>query len=120
MSACIVFIDGEHAKFFHLNPGKIETQVIKKSHHATHTAGTNHDEHSKQFYHEVAAQLKSSSEILIIGPGVAKSQFKHHLENHHHADIAKKVVGVENADHPTDAQIKAAGRQFFKTYDLFH
>lgn len=120
MAACILFIDGEHAKFFNLNPGKMETTALKKHDHATHTAHDKNEEHDKHFFHEVATHLKNVTELLIVGPGLAKNKFKTHLETHHHHDLAKKVVGIETVDHPTDAQIIAAGKKFFKAYDLFH
>ncbi len=120
MAACILFIDSDHAKFFNLNPGKMESSELKKHDVKHHTTGEKNDEHEKHFFHEVAGHLKNATEILIVGPGLAKAKFKTHLETHHHQDLAKKIVGVETVDHPTDPQIVAAGKKFFKGYDLFH
>ncbi len=121
MSASILFIDGDHAKIFSLNPGKMETKDLKKSSHHSHNQASesNHD-HEHKFFHEIASNLKNVKELLIVGPGLAKAKFKTHLETHHHHDLSKSVVGVETVDHPTDAQIAAIGRKFFKAYDLFH
>jgi len=52
--------------------------------------------------------------------GLAKDHFKTHLETHHTAGLAKRIIGMEVVDHPTDNQILAASRKFFKTYDLFN
>ena len=121
MSASILFIDSDHAKIFSLHPGKMESAELKKTgHHTHHQASESNHEHEHQFFHEVATQLKNVTELLIVGPGLAKAKFKTHLETHHHHDLAKSVVGVETVDHPTDAQIIAVGRNFFKSYDVFH
>ena len=121
MKSAILFIDSDHAKFFNLNPGKIETTELKKHEIKHHLSGDkNNEEHEKHFFHEIADKLKDTTELLILGPGLAKNRFKTHLEGHHHADLVKAIVGVETIDHPTDPQIKEIGRKFFKSYDLFH
>ena len=120
MAACILFIDSDHAKFFNLNPGKIESTELKKHEVKHHTGSEKNEEHEHHFFHEVATHLKGVSELLIVGPGLAKNKFKTHLETHHHHDVAKSVVGMETIDHPTDPQIVAVGKKFFKTYDQFH
>jgi len=121
MSALVVWMDHEHAKIFALSPEKMETHSLKKHEVRHHTS---HDEqkhkNAEGFFHELASELKGASELLLVGPGLAKAQFKHHLENHHHQDLAKKVVGMETCDHPTDNQILDLGRKFFKKYDLFY
>jgi len=120
MAACILFIDSDHAKIFKLNPGKMDSSELKKHEQKHHNTGEKNEEHEKHFFNEVISHLKDSSELLIVGPGLAKNRFKSHLEAHHHQDLAKKVVGSETIDHPTDAQIVAVGKKFFTAYDVFH
>jgi bisphosphoglycerate-dependent phosphoglycerate mutase len=120
MSAFVVYLDHEHAKVFKMIPAgsdqvKMDRREIR--HHQNNEASKLKD-HNK-FFHEVAGELGAASEILIVGHGTAKQEFVHHLENHHHADIKKKVVGVEAVDHPTDNQILALARKFFKKQHLF-
>ena len=56
------------------------------------------------------------NEILIVGPGSAKSElFKHALS--HDPAIAKKIVGVETVDHPTDGQILNYAKAYFHKVD---
>lgn len=120
MSAFVVYMDHEHAKIFKLNP-EGQDQVKMDRHEIRHhknNEGEKHSDHEK-FYHSVANELKAATEILVIGHGTAKQEFVHHLENHHHADVAKKVVGVETVDHPTDNQVLALARKFFKKQHLF-
>ena len=120
MSSYIVWIDTEHAKLFKMAPTGVELSTIKnetQEHHGFNPRDE-HRDHTK-FFHGVAQALNGVSELLIVGPGVAKEQFKHHLEKHHHPDLAKKVLAVESMDHPHDAQILAHARKFFKHAHLF-
>ena len=120
MSAYVIWLDGEHAKIFKMLPGKVETQALnrKEIRHHTSSETANHKNHDK-FFHELAGRVNDASEILLIGPGLAKTQFKHHLEQHHHAALAAKVVGIETVDHPTEGEVLARARKFFKAHDLF-
>ena len=51
--------------------------------------------------------------------GIKTEEVKNHPHEHHHAEVAKKVLSVENMDHPTDAQIVAHAKKFFKHAHLF-
>lgn len=110
MSYAVCWLDTHEAKVFEFKPAKVEKTDLKIK---------REDHDAEHFYHRVAEELKSKGEVLIVGPGVAKTQFMHHLENHKHNDIKKKVVGVESCDHPTDKQILAIARKFFKQLDVF-
>lgn len=121
MSAYVIWIDQEHAKLFQLTPQGPEKKEIRKKVVKHHTKGDlDKNQGVEHFYHEVSQSLGSATELLIVGPGVAKNHFKNHLETHHHKGLAGKVVGVESMDHPTDNQILAAARKFFKVYDSIH
>ncbi len=67
----------------------------------------------KHFFEEVASKLTKVDNILLTGPGMAKTQFKNHLEVHH-SDLAKKIIGEIATDHPTDAELIALGKNIFK------
>ena len=119
MSAYVVWLDSHHAKLFKMTPDGAEYKMDKHEikHHDSRD-DANHKNVSK-FFEEVAGKLRDASEVLLVGPGEARKQFKHHLENHHHAELAKKIVGNEPMDHPHDAQILAHARKFFKVYDVY-
>jgi stalled ribosome rescue protein Dom34 len=121
MAAAILFIDSDHAKIFKLEVGKIDTKAMKKheiQHHLT--ADKNNEEHEKHFFSEVTQELNEVTQLLVVGPGFAKNRFKTYVETHHHETLAKGIVGLETVDHPTDPEVLAIGRKFFKDYDLFH
>lgn len=119
MSATIVWIDHHTAKLFTFAGESMEHHTLHRhepEHHTSHTADAAHD--SSHFYHQVAQQLHGTQALVLLGPGVAKDQFVHHLEHHHHGDLAKKVLAVRNSDHPTDPQLVAFAREFFKEHHL--
>lgn len=124
MSAYVLWLDTQEAKLFKLVPQEAQKQHLKMHGHKhfKHPHGKHEGHHhpdAERFYAEVAQSVKDASELLIMGPGEAKTQFKHHLDKHFKSTIAEKVVGIETVDHPTDNQILERARKFFKNYDLF-
>jgi len=69
-----------------------------------------------QFFALVAEALNGAQEVLIVGPGQAKDEFIKYLGSHH-PQLAKKILGVETADHPTDGQLLEHARRFFRATD---
>ena len=83
------------------------------------THGDQTKEHTKSFYHEVAASLAKSDSILLLGPGQAKEEFKNHCENHHPL-VNKAIFRVETMkDHPSDAEILDVSAKLFKEHFNF-
>jgi stalled ribosome rescue protein Dom34 len=119
MSDAAVWIDHEQAKVFTISR---ESATEWKLHphdrhvHLHHKAGKGdagrapEDEH---YFHSVAEAVKGANEILIAGPGTAKTELLHHLQRHD-PQVAKKVVGVEPLDHPSDGELLKIARKFFK------
>jgi len=118
----VVWLDHIHAKVFEFNADAAEENTVaahQPSHHLKSKAGSSDGKHGhgdKDFYHHVAERLAGAGEILICGPGSAKTELMKHLESHD-PRIAKKVAGVETVDHPTDGQIVAHARAFFVKAD---
>jgi stalled ribosome rescue protein Dom34 len=115
----IVYLDHHHARVFHLDGSNqrdlklTEASARETDHrHATDGKKPSHE----AFFHAVARSLRDANEILVVGPGTAKSEFKHHLEQHD-AAVNQHVVGVESVDHPTEGQLLALARQRFKAID---
>lgn len=114
MHSTVVWIDNKIAKVFELAGEDVQ-------HHVHHRDEPPHpiEPHTpraaifeEKFFDAVAQRLSAQSPLLVLGPGVAKEQFAHHLERHH-AELARKLVGVESSDHPSDAQIVAQARKRF-------
>lgn len=70
----------------------------------------------RHFFDEVSRAIETSMEVLVTGPGTAKVAYKADLDKRHPA-LAKKVVGVESLDHPSDGELLAFARRYFKRVD---
>jgi stalled ribosome rescue protein Dom34 len=114
-----VWIDQHEAKVFHVTADAFDSSTVHSA--AAHVrrhpkGGAEAHEHpidAKHFYDEVARALTDVSEILVVGPAKAKLEFVKHVHKHIHA-LEPKIVGVETVDHPTDAQLAAYVRTYFK------
>jgi stalled ribosome rescue protein Dom34 len=115
MSCFAVWIDRTHAKIFQFSREKMERKNLGTGapDHHTHAWGNEDNEHlEKKLFQEVAYELSSADQILILGPGVAKHHFQNFL-NEHHPLLAKKMIGCETVDHPSDPQIAAYVSKYF-------
>lgn len=122
MSACVVWMDSEHARIFKITAKGIEKTSLK--HHEEHPIGRHHDNHKhnteEHFFHKVALAVGQPEELLVFGAGMAKTHFHTHLKKHRHADLAKSLVGVEPLDHVSDNEILESARKFFKKFNLYN
>ena len=116
MSAYVVWMDSTNAKIFHIEGEKVTaSRAIRHDHdHHTHNKNDAKEKDSPKFFIDVASQLNDSKDaVLLVGPGVAKNHFVTYLDNHHRKELAHRIVGTENMDHPSDAQIVAFARKYF-------
>lgn len=113
-----LWIDHQHAYIFEFDANKIiEKEFLKKlDTEVTDSARifTHEKEHQKQFYHLLAIELGEPDQLLILGPGVAKDEFRHHCELHHHEKLAKKVIAsIPMKSHPRKSQILKVSQEYF-------
>lgn len=115
----VVWIDHSQAKVFHLGLSGADEVALHPhlpTRHLHHKAGSVSGVHAggdKSFYAEVTKAVADAGEILIIGPAGAKTELAHHIRDHA-PDIAKRIVAVEAADHPSDGEIVAFAKCHFK------
>jgi len=115
MSVIAIWIDRDHAKLFEISSERMERKTIQARHtdHHTHRPDAiDLKNHEGTFFHELAKSVNSADRLLILGPGVAKYHFRSFLTEQMPA-LAKKLVGCETVDHPTDNQIAAFAMKFF-------
>jgi stalled ribosome rescue protein Dom34 len=118
----LVWIDHQTAKIFHFNADSNETAIVHSTHphqHLHHKANSGDSGHApvdKQFLEKVCAAIADSGAILIVGPAGAKTELHAYIQDHH-PQLATRISGVETLDHPTDGQLLAHGRRFFKADD---
>lgn len=121
MAASVVWMDTEHAKVFKISAEVVDKKEVKlhgKSH--SNNNQDSHKEHQEQiFFKEVCAAIGHVEELLVFGPGMAKTHFRTFLEKNHKNDLYKHLVGVESLDSVTDNQILEASRKFFKKFHQF-
>ena len=114
MTQFVVWMDSKKAMLFNLTADGQKSHLENEGvDHHTQKKDQATDSNLNHFYKNLEAALKDAGQILIMGPGTSKEHFKTHVEKHHTGDLAKRIVGVENSDHPTDNQIVATGRKFF-------
>jgi len=122
MSNYVVWIDTDHAQLYELRADHDEKHSVHR-HEIRHHNGAekehNHHKDGAKFFHEIAEKLGTAHQILLLGPGLAKKHFQAHLHTHHHADLEKKVVGMETCDHPSEGQIIAMAKKFFAAHLRF-
>jgi stalled ribosome rescue protein Dom34 len=70
----------------------------------------------QQFYHEVVEALKGAQEILVVGPANAKLNLVKHIHSHD-PQMSDKLIGIETVDHPSDSQLLAYARKYFRAAD---
>jgi stalled ribosome rescue protein Dom34 len=115
MSSYALWVDHKHAYVYKFTKDGVDETTLKSE--SEHSGG-NHD-HEK-FFHSIAQKIGDAKELMIMGPGIAKDEFKNHCEKHHHNQIAKAIVGVRPmVAHPTKAIMIEEARDFFKHHHLW-
>ncbi len=85
-------------------------------HHKSNTIGSGHDSLDNGFLHAVAEAIADAGAVLVTGPANAKTELVKHIQ-HHDPKLMKLILGVETVDHPSDPQLVAYARKFFKAAD---
>lgn len=118
----VVWIDHREARVFHFSPTEIDKLVLhpdhptKHIHHKAGEIGSGHATGDHDFLHAVAQSVADAGAILITGPGKAKNELVAHID-HHDPKLKKLIAGVETVDHPSDGQLVAHARKYFKAED---
>jgi hypothetical protein len=85
-------------------------------HHKANSIGNGHPAEDQDYVHAVAVSIADAGAVLITGPANAKTELIKHI-HYHDPKIMNVLVGVETVDHPSDAQLVAHARKYFKTED---
>ena len=109
----IVWIDQQEAHVLMFDREHVETQRIRSRSHHSHQ-GKHTDSHS--FFKEVSDQLAGTHEVLLTGPGAARTEFKQWC-GLHAKGAAHAIVDNVASDHPSDAQLLALAKKYFYKFD---
>jgi hypothetical protein len=119
----VVWIDHHEARVFHFSPTDAEKLVLHPDnphvhiHHKANSIGSGHAGEDHNFLEAVAKSIADAGAVLITGPANAKTELVKHISTHH-PQLMKIIVGIESVDHPSDGELLAHARHYFKAEDL--
>ncbi len=124
-----VWIDHHEARIFHVLAEDFSKTTIDAPHRHVHrhpkgqetdkNRDKEHPDDAHHFFREVSRALDDAAEVLIVGPSTAKLHLLRYLHRHEHL-LEAKIVGVETVDHPSDGQLVAYAKHYFKASDRMH
>ncbi|MFZ3219066.1 MAG: hypothetical protein WA174_03480 [Rhodoferax sp.] len=109
----VVWMDHSEAHVLMFDREHIEAQRVKSRSHHKHQGKA---EDNAAFFTEIAKALAGTREVLLTGPGLARNQFRDWTVGNQ-AELAARSEDSVSADHPTDGQLVAMARQYFKKFD---
>lgn len=109
----LVWIDQSEAHVLMFDREHMLAQRIKSRTHHKHQGKA---DDSAAFFADVARALNGTHEVLLTGPGLVRTQFRDWCSSHLPA-VADSVVDSVASDHPSDAQLVAMARQYFRKFD---
>jgi stalled ribosome rescue protein Dom34 len=118
----IVWIDRSEARVFGVGITDADHQLIRTHahqrhlHHKANSGDSGHAPIDKEFFERIAQSLSAAGALLITGPASAKTEFVNFLKAHH-PRLAQRVSAVETLDHPSDGELVAIARKFFRADD---
>lgn len=112
----VVWIDHTEAHVVMFDREHLQAQRIKSRSHHPHPG---HPGDVTAFFKAVAHALDGVHEILLTGPGQARLEFRDWCTQHQ-ANTARATVDCIASDHPSDAQLVALAKQYFKKFDTLH
>ncbi|MBS0366530.1 MAG: translational machinery protein [Proteobacteria bacterium] len=120
----VVWIDHHQARIFQLAADGDGTRIRSSHphqhlHHKANSIGSGHAPVDRTFLERVSHALLDSGAVLITGPSGAKDELAAHLARLH-PELAARVSAVETVDHPTDGELLALARKFFRADDRMH
>jgi hypothetical protein len=118
----VMWIDHEEARIFHVHPETVDRTVIEAPQHRIHRhpkgrgEAREHPADQRRFFEAIERSLNGIENVLFVGPASAKQEFVNDVHTHSRA-LESKIVGVETVDHPTDGEIVAHARAYFRRSD---
>lgn len=121
-SHAALWIDHQKATVVHFNADSHSIQHIPNPkgnehlHHKAGAIGSGHESHHEPFFSRVAQALATSGEVLVVGPGTARTEFVHYLDRQNRA-LRERVLGTEAANKMSEPQLLALARKWFNPVD---
>jgi stalled ribosome rescue protein Dom34 len=121
-SHAVVWIDHQEAKVFHLDAREaVEDKVHAGNrhahlHHKANAVGSGNAPIDRHFLKTVTDSIADARSILIVGPGNARKELADYIAKEAPA-VSSRVAAVQAADHPSEGELVALARKFFKAND---
>ena len=118
----LVWIDHREAKVFRFNATEaVESDLHARDrhvhvHHKANTIGSGHAVVDRDLLKKVVGSVSDAGAILIVGPGTAKTELAAYVAQQH-PQVSQRILAVEAADHPSDGELIAMARKFFRAAD---
>ena len=118
----VVWIDHHEAKLFRFNAAEVSKDTFRPDrsvhqlHHKAGAIGSGHAAENQHYLSVVANALADAGVILVTGPANEKTELVKYLKSHS-PSVADRIVGTEALDHPTDGEIVAHARNYFRHAD---
>ena len=115
----VVWIDHREARVFRFDRDSVDQLVLhpdnptKHLHHKANCIGSGHAAEDQDYLHAVATALADVHAFLITGPANAKTELVKHIHRHE-PRLVEHIAGIETVDHPTDKELVAHARAYFK------
>jgi hypothetical protein len=111
----VLLIDHHHADILQFDADHVQAQKVKAStRHTKQHGGAVRSEH--EFFGVVCDALDGIAEVLVTGSKTGLADFRHYVDKHR-AETARRIVGYETVDQPSENQLVALARQYFLKYD---
>jgi stalled ribosome rescue protein Dom34 len=109
----VVWMDHQDAHVVMFDREHIEAKRIHSRSHHKHQGKA---DDTVAFYADVAQALTGTHEVLVTGPGLARNEFRDWCAAHHKSTAAAIVDSIAS-DHPSDGQLVALAKHYFKKFD---
>ena len=111
----VVWTDHQHAQVLRFDAENMQASTIKAhTHHTAQHGSTARTEH--EFFGDLCDALDGTAEVLVVGPRTGLLAFQHYAMKHR-PSTARRIVGYEVVDHPSDKRLVAMARQWFLDHD---
>jgi stalled ribosome rescue protein Dom34 len=118
----VIWIDHHQAKVLHFNATDVDHAVIHPHdrtvhvHHKANAVGDGRAPVDKDYLRRVTESVSTTEAIMIVGPASAKTELADYIAAHA-PGVSAHVSTVQPADHPSDGELVALARQYFKAQD---
>src|SRR3981189_832079 len=118
----VVWIDHHEARVFHFSPTDVARLVLhpdhptRHIHHKANSIGSGHASEDHAFLQAVAQSIADAGAVLVTGPANAKTGRVKPITQQD-PKLMRIIVGIETVDHPSDGQLVAHARHYFKAED---